>query len=54
MRLTPGDPLAGAFVRIHSVVQILDRTTLRESHGFVSPETVRAVESALRELLELP
>jgi len=36
------------------VVQILDRTTLRESHGFVSHQTMQAVESALREFLELP
>jgi mRNA-degrading endonuclease toxin of MazEF toxin-antitoxin module len=54
VRLAPRDPLAGAFVRMHSVVQILDRTALRESHGFVSHETMQAVESALREFLELP
>jgi mRNA interferase MazF len=54
MRLGPGDPHAGAFVRIHSVVQILDRTALRESHGFVSHETMQTVETALREFLELP
>ena len=54
VRLAPGDPLAGAFVRIHSVVQILDRTALREGHGFVSHETMQTVETALREFLELP
>ncbi|WP_127502085.1 type II toxin-antitoxin system PemK/MazF family toxin [Actinoplanes solisilvae] len=54
VRLAAGDPLTGAFVRIHGVVQILDRSALRESHGFVSHDTVAAVESALREFLELP
>ncbi len=54
VQLASGDPLAGAFVRIHSVVQILDRTALRESHGFVSHHSMQAVESAMREFLELP
>jgi mRNA interferase MazF len=54
VRLTAADPLAGAFVRIHSVVQILDRSALRDNHGFVSHETMSAVEEALREFLELP
>jgi len=54
VRLAAGNPLAGAFVRIHSVVQILDRTALRENHGFVSHETMQTVEAALREFLELP
>ncbi len=54
VRLDHADPLAGAFVRIHSVVQILDRSTLRDNHGFVSHETMTAVEEALREFLELP
>ena len=53
VRLAPDDPLSGAFVRIHSVVQILDRTALRESHGFVSHETMQTVEMELREFLEL-
>jgi len=48
------DPLAGAYVRIHSVVQILDRSSLRDNHGFVSHATMSAVETALREFLELP
>jgi mRNA interferase MazF len=48
------DPLTGAYVRIHSVVQILDRTALRDNHGFVSYATMEAVEAALREFLELP
>jgi len=47
-------PLAGAFVRIHNVVQILDRSALRDSHGFVSHDTMSAIEEALREFLELP
>jgi mRNA interferase MazF len=53
VRLAEADPLAGAFVRIHSVVQILDRTALRDSHGFVSHDTMALVEAALREFLEL-
>lgn len=54
VRLGTGDPLSGAFVRIHSVVQILDRLALRENHGFVSHATMDSVEAALREFLELP
>lgn len=54
VRLGGDDPLGGAFVRIHSVVQILDRTALRDNHGFVSHVTMNAVEDALREFLELP
>lgn len=54
VRLSRHDPLAGAFVRIHSVVQILDRSALRDNHGFVSDDTMDAVETALREFLELP
>ncbi len=54
VRLDNADPLAGAFVRIHSVVQILDRSALRDDHGFVSHATMAAVETALREFLELP
>jgi mRNA interferase MazF len=54
VRLDTGDPLTGAYVRIHSVVQILDRTALRDNHGFVSHSTMNAVEFALREFLELP
>lgn len=54
VRLGDDDPLGGAFVRIHSVVQILDRTALRDNHGFVSHATMLAVEDAVREFLELP
>lgn len=54
VRLDADDPLTGAYVRIHSVVQILDRTALRDNHGFVSYATMNAVEAALREFLELP
>jgi mRNA-degrading endonuclease toxin of MazEF toxin-antitoxin module len=54
VRLTDADPLAGAFVRIHSVVQILDRTAIRDNHGFVSHDTMNLIEAALREFLELP
>ncbi|MEU4428322.1 type II toxin-antitoxin system PemK/MazF family toxin [Actinoplanes sp. NPDC024001] len=52
--LTQGDPLSGAWVRVHGVVQILDRTSLRDNHGFVSHTTMSAVEEAIREFLELP
>jgi mRNA-degrading endonuclease toxin of MazEF toxin-antitoxin module len=54
VRLHEADPLTGAFVRIHSVVQILDRGALRDNHGFVSHDTMNAIEAALREFLELP
>ncbi|HZM78388.1 MAG TPA: type II toxin-antitoxin system PemK/MazF family toxin [Candidatus Limnocylindrales bacterium] len=54
VRLGADDPLSGAFVKIHAVVQILDRTTLRDNAGFVSHNTMAAVEEALREFLELP
>jgi mRNA-degrading endonuclease toxin of MazEF toxin-antitoxin module len=52
--LIEADPLTGAFVRIHSVVQILDRSALRDNNGFVSHATMNAIETALREFLELP
>jgi mRNA interferase MazF len=54
VRLGAGDPLGGAFVKIHGVVQIADRTALRHNHGFVSHETMTAIEDGLREFLELP
>ena len=54
VRLNSADPLTGAYVRIHSVVQILDRTALGDNHGFVSFPTMSNVETALREFLELP
>jgi mRNA interferase MazF len=54
VQLGAADPLRGAFVRIHSVVQILDRSALRDNHGFVSIATMNAVEDALRDFLELP
>ncbi len=54
VRLGPGDPLSGAYVRIHSVVQILDRSALRDNHGYVSHATMNAVEDAVREFLDLP
>lgn len=53
VRLNEADPLAGAFVRIPSVVQILDRSALRDNHGFVAHDTMNAIEEALREFLEL-
>ncbi|MDP9795888.1 mRNA-degrading endonuclease toxin of MazEF toxin-antitoxin module [Catenuloplanes nepalensis] len=52
--LVDGDPLAGAWVRIHAVVQIADRTALRDRRGFVSHTTMEAVEAQVREFLSLP
>lgn len=52
--LSDGDPLAGAWVRIHAVVQIVDRSALRDRRGFVSHDTMEAVEAQLREFLSLP
>jgi mRNA interferase MazF len=54
VRLSAGDPLSGAFVKIYGVVQILDRTALRDNHGFVSHSTMSAIEDGLRDFLELP
>jgi mRNA interferase MazF len=54
VRLGPEDPLPGAYVKIHAVVQVIDRTALRDNHGFVSHPTMNALEEALREFLELP
>ena len=54
VRLGVDDPLSGAFVKIHAVVQILDRSSLRDNSGFVSHATMTAVEEALREFLERP
>jgi mRNA interferase MazF len=53
VRLGEDDPLSGAFLRIHSVVQILDRSALRDNHGLVSHATMTTVEDELREFLEL-
>jgi len=54
VRLGAGDPLSGAFVKIHGVVQILDRSALRDNHGFISHTTMTAIEDGLREFLDLP
>ena len=54
VRLSAEDPLPGAFIKVHAVVQILDRASLRDNAGFVSHTTMAAVEDALREFLELP
>lgn len=54
VRLGVDDPLSGTFVKIHGVVQILDRDTLRSNHGFVSHATMTAIEEGIREFLELP
>jgi hypothetical protein len=52
--LNAGGPLSGAFVRIHSVVQILDRSAVRDNHGFVSHDTMNVLEAELQEFLDLP
>ena len=54
VRLSADDPLSGAFIKIHAVVQVLDRAALRDNAGFVSHATMTAVEEALRDFLELP
>ena len=54
VRLGPGDPLAGAYVKIHGVVQVLDRSAFRENHGYVTDSTMNAIEEGIREFLELP
>ncbi|XVU27456.1 type II toxin-antitoxin system PemK/MazF family toxin [Actinoplanes sp. CA-054009] len=54
VRLADRDPLSGAHVLADRMVQVLDRTALRETHGFVSHATMVNVETALREFLELP
>ncbi|GAA2464675.1 hypothetical protein Ahu01nite_007930 [Winogradskya humida] len=54
VRLSPLDPLSGAFVRIHSIVQILDHSAIRDNHGFVSHDTMNIVEAQFREFLDLP
>lgn len=54
IRLAATDPISGAFVKIHGVVQVLDRASLRKNHGFVSHTTMNAIEDGFREFLELP
>lgn len=48
------DDLPGGVVSIPGLVQILDRSTLKENLGYVAPGTMSAVEDALREFLDLP
>jgi mRNA-degrading endonuclease toxin of MazEF toxin-antitoxin module len=47
------DPVQDASVSIPSLVQILDRGSLKDNLGYVAPGTMNAVEDALREFLEL-
>ncbi|WP_203817616.1 type II toxin-antitoxin system PemK/MazF family toxin [Paractinoplanes ferrugineus] len=47
------DPLPGASVSIPGLVQILDRGSLTENHGYLAPGTLDSVEDALREFMEL-
>jgi mRNA interferase MazF len=51
--MSADDPLSGARVLIPHPVRI-DRTALRDCHGFVSNATMRAVEHGLRDYLVLP
>lgn len=53
VHLCSDDPLPGGSVSIPGLVQILDRGSLKESLGYVAPGTMNAVESALRDFLEL-
>lgn len=53
VRLDLGDPLPGAAVDVTAVVRV-DRAALRENLGFVAPSTLNAVETALRDFLNLP
>ena len=47
------DPLPGATVDASAVVRV-DRSALRDNHGFVGNDTMNRVEYALRDLLNLP
>jgi hypothetical protein len=51
--LGPDDPLTGAAVEIPRVMRC-DPSALRTLVGYVSAPTMRLVEHAVRELLELP
>ncbi|WP_433382229.1 type II toxin-antitoxin system PemK/MazF family toxin [Actinoplanes sp. CA-142083] len=53
VHLCHDDPLPGGSVSIPSLVQILDRGSLKENLGYAAPGTMNAVESALRDFLEL-
>lgn len=53
IHLCSDDLLRGGSVSIPSLVQILDRATLKENLGYVAPGTMSAVEDALREFLDL-
>jgi mRNA-degrading endonuclease toxin of MazEF toxin-antitoxin module len=53
VHLCSDDPLAGSSVSIPGLVQILDRASLTENHGYVAPGTMNSVEDGLREFMEL-
>ncbi|GIF25316.1 mRNA-degrading endonuclease toxin of MazEF toxin-antitoxin module [Actinoplanes tereljensis] len=53
VHLCSDDPFGGASVSIPALVQILDRGSLTENHGYLAPGTMRAVEDALREFMDL-
>lgn len=50
--LRPGDPRAGEVIHIPQVLRI-DETAIRTDHGYVTNETMNAVEDGLRAFLEL-
>ena len=52
VHLCDGDAAPG-YVSVPGLVQILDRGTLKESHGFLAPGTMRSLEDALRDFLDL-
>jgi mRNA-degrading endonuclease toxin of MazEF toxin-antitoxin module len=51
--LSAADPLAGAVVN-GAVVMRIDRSAIRENFGYVSNNTMNAVENVLRDFLDLP
>ena len=53
VRLTADDPLPGAAVLVPRILRC-DRTALRHNLGFVTNESMNAVERGLREFLNLP
>lgn len=54
VQLGDQDPLRGSYVRIPGVMQILDRTAIRDPLGSVTTPTMRRIETALRLFLDLP
>lgn len=53
IRIAAGEPEAGALIKIPLLYRV-DPTAVRENLGFVSNDTMNAVEYGLREFLVLP